>query len=407
VAERKHRHLIQCALALLSQFNLPISYWSYVVSTAAHLINKLPTPNLSNKSPWESLFHTKPTLPHLRTFGSQCFPLLTPYNKHKLQPKSVPCIFLGYPFNSKGYTCLDPSSHQIYTSRHVLFNETVFPSLHTSDQSNSSPQITAFSSDIWLNTLHTLHCCAKNQAPIPTVLDSIPTLPPTLHTDTPSLPSASVLPHSPNQSPAVPISVSCHDSRFTAPTPNTIILSTHPSESTLLPNEPSTITSDTSLTTSQHPMQARSKNDIYKPKLGYAVQIDYTLTEPSSYKAAAQHPQWCTAMQDEFDALQKQGTWSLVTPPPNKNVVGCKWVYKLKHNSDGTIARYKARLVAKGFHQQQGVDFDETFSPVIKPPTVRLILSLAVSHNWPLRQLDVKNAFLHGTLKKEVYMAQP
>jgi hypothetical protein len=120
VAERKHRHLIQCALALLSQFNLPISYWSYVVSTAAHLINKLPTPNLSNKSPWESLFHTKPTLPHLRTFGSQCFPLLTPYNKHKLQPKSVPCIFLGYPFNSKGYTCLDPSSHRIYTSRHVL-----------------------------------------------------------------------------------------------------------------------------------------------------------------------------------------------------------------------------------------------------------------------------------------------
>jgi hypothetical protein len=87
--------------------------------------------------------------------------------------------------------------------------------------------------------------------------------------------------------------------------------------------------------------------------------------------------------------------------------VGCKWVYKLKHNSDGSIARYKARLVAKRFHQQQGIDFDETFSPVIKPPTVRLILSLAVSLQWPLRQLDVKNAFLHGTLKEEVYMTQP
>ena len=154
-------------------------------------------------------------------------------------------------------------------------------------------------------------------------------------------------------------------------------------------------------------MQTRSKNGIHKPKLGYVAQVDYTLTEPSSYKVTAQHPQWCTAMQDEFDALQKQGTWSLVIPPPNKNVVGCKWVYKLKHNSDGTIAKYKAKLVAKGFHQQQGVDYDETFNPVIEPLTVRLILSLAVSHNWSLRQLDVKNDFLHDTLKEEFYMAQP
>uniref|UniRef100_A0A2N9IX16 Reverse transcriptase Ty1/copia-type domain-containing protein n=1 Tax=Fagus sylvatica TaxID=28930 RepID=A0A2N9IX16_FAGSY len=173
----------------------------------------------------------------------------------------------------------------------------------------------------------------------------------------------------------------------------------HPATSNINPTAPHI--------TSNHPMQTRSKSGIFKPKLGYAALIDYKTTEPPSYKIAAQHPQWCTAMQEEFAALQQQGTWSLVLPPPHKNVVGCKWVYKLKHNSNGTIARYKARLVAKGFHQQQGVDYAETFSPVIKPPTVRLILSLAVSHNWPLQQLDVKNAFLHGTLKEEVYMAQP
>jgi hypothetical protein len=112
-------------------------------------------------------------------------------------------------------------------------------------------------------------------------------------------------------------------------------------------------------------------------------------------------------MDEEFSALQRQHTWSLVPLPPGKNIVGCKWVFKLKKNSDGTIFRYKARLVAKGFHQQYGIDFAETFSLVVKPPTVRLILALAVKYSWPLRQLDVRNAFLHGILKEEVYMQQP
>jgi hypothetical protein len=154
-------------------------------------------------------------------------------------------------------------------------------------------------------------------------------------------------------------------------------------------------------------MQTRSKSGIFKPKVSYTAQVDSSLTEPTSYTAASKHPQWCTAMTEEFQALQKQGTWTLVPPPPSKNIVGCKWVYKLKYNSDGTLARHKTRLVANGFHQQYGVDFDETFSPVVKASTVRLILSLAVSLNWSLRQSDVKNAFLHGTFKEEVYMTQP
>ena len=87
-------------------------------------------------------------------------------------------------------------------------------------------------------------------------------------------------------------------------------------------------------------------------------------------------------------------------------MVGCKRVFKLKHNSDGSISKCKARLVAKGFHQQYGIDFEETFT-VIKPPTVRIILYLVVQFDWPLRQLDVSNAFLHGFLREEVYMVQP
>jgi hypothetical protein len=112
-------------------------------------------------------------------------------------------------------------------------------------------------------------------------------------------------------------------------------------------------------------------------------------------------------MGHEIDALLANKTCSLVPRSTHQKVIRNKWVYKLKQCTDGTIDRYKAHLVAKGFNQVCGVDFSETFSPVIKPATVRVILALAVHFDWPLRQLDVSNAFLHGILPKEVYMEQP
>ncbi|XP_071681692.1 uncharacterized mitochondrial protein AtMg00810-like [Lolium perenne] len=112
-------------------------------------------------------------------------------------------------------------------------------------------------------------------------------------------------------------------------------------------------------------------------------------------------------MDEEFSALLRNDTWRLVPPGHGRNIIDCKWVYKVKRKADGTIDRYKARLVAKGFKQLYGVDYEDTFSPVVKSATIRLVLSLAVSRNWKLRQLDVKNAFLHGVLEEEVYMRQP
>jgi hypothetical protein len=112
-------------------------------------------------------------------------------------------------------------------------------------------------------------------------------------------------------------------------------------------------------------------------------------------------------MDDEYAALMKNKTWRLVPPQPGRNVIDCKWVYKIKHKADGSIERHKARLVAKGFKQRLGIDYDDTFSPVVKPATIRLVLSLVVSQGWVLRQLDVQNAFLYDILEEEVFMKQP
>ncbi|CAM8885574.1 unnamed protein product [Rhodiola kirilowii] len=129
--------------------------------------------------------------------------------------------------------------------------------------------------------------------------------------------------------------------------------------------------------------------------------------EPTCFTQATKDPQWRTAMTEEINALLKNQTWVLVPASPMQHVVGSKWIYRIKRKSDGSVERYKARLVAKGFHQQYGIDYGETYSPVIRPTTIRTVLCLAVSRNWPLRQLDVKNAFLHGHLQEDVYMTQP
>ena len=109
-------------------------------------------------------------------------------------------------------------------------------------------------------------------------------------------------------------------------------------------------------------------------------------------------------MKEELDALSKNHTWDLVTLPPGKSVVGCKWIYKIKTRSDGSIERYKARLVVKGFTQEYGIDYEETFAPVARISSVRALLAVAAASKWDLFQMDVKNAFLNGDLSEEVYM---
>ncbi|KAL0421083.1 UNVERIFIED_CONTAM: Retrovirus-related Pol polyprotein from transposon RE2 [Sesamum latifolium] len=112
-------------------------------------------------------------------------------------------------------------------------------------------------------------------------------------------------------------------------------------------------------------------------------------------------------MEKELEALEKNSTWDLTELPAGKRAIGSRWVYKTKLNQDGSIERYKARLVAKGYTQIEGVDFFDSFSPVAKTVTVRIFIAVATAFRWPLLQLDVNNAFLHGYLEEEVYMVPP
>ncbi|KAL4310349.1 hypothetical protein GQ457_01G030280 [Hibiscus cannabinus] len=159
--------------------------------------------------------------------------------------------------------------------------------------------------------------------------------------------------------------------------------------------------------TSPHTIaQVLSYQNVSPKYLSYISNVEI-LKEPKTYNQAILHDSWKTAMKEEIIALENNHTWDLVSLPPGKQTIGCKWVFRTKLKSDGSLERYKARLVAKGYTQQLGIDYIDTFSPVAKLTTIRTILAVAASKNWCLQQLDINNAFLHGYLQEEVYMQPP
>ena len=128
---------------------------------------------------------------------------------------------------------------------------------------------------------------------------------------------------------------------------------------------------------------------------------------PNNIQEALGHLGWKRAVHEEINALEKNDTWVITDLPAGKRPVGCKWIFTVKYKADGSVERLKARLVAKGFTQSYGIDYLETFAPVAKLNTIRILLSLAVNLDWYLYQLDIKNAFLNGDLEEEVFMEVP
>lgn len=130
-------------------------------------------------------------------------------------------------------------------------------------------------------------------------------------------------------------------------------------------------------------------------------------TDLVSYSQAISMDCWVDAIWNELQALHDNNTWTITSLWPNHKAIGCKWVFKIKYNSDGTVDKHKAHLVAKCFNQKEGIDYTETFAPVSKMTTLRTFLANVVSKNWFLHQMDVHNAFLHGNLEETVFMQIP
>ncbi|KAE8658547.1 hypothetical protein F3Y22_tig00116971pilonHSYRG00774 [Hibiscus syriacus] len=348
IVEHKHRQIVEMALTLLSQASLPLKYWSYVVVTAVYLINKLPTKVLHGSTPFSKLFGKNPGYEHLH--------------------RATRGIFIP------------GTGGRIFIYRHVKFDE-------------GTQRLTCALSPTLLHE-------NLGSDPTGTSVSSIP-----VENSYDNMEQQNIMPKNSGVH-----THSSDDLQIIHVTENSAASSSDSLQesSTSVPTEAattSTVYGPLPSMSNIHHMVTRSKVSIFKPK-AFSVHSLINGDKPVSIQQVLLSPIWKEVVMIEYNALVQNGTTRLVLIPHGQTAIGCKWLFRIKKNEDGSVARHKARLVAKGFTQVPGKDFHDTFSPVIKPSTVKVIFSLAVTHGWKLRQVDVNNTFLNGELNEEMHMMQ-
>ncbi|KAD5802911.1 hypothetical protein E3N88_14271 [Mikania micrantha] len=327
-----------------------------------------------------------------------------------------------YPQKPWGYKCYDLSTHKIILSRHILFDEHVFPfaKIHLSTPSydflNSFPN-NSFHPSFWdsvSSSPTSEQPPLAHTEPVPMAQNAPANTAPLAHTETSSMDQTDTT-HSAPMAQTTP----AHTSPMTPTEPTQTAPPAHQQPVTFpqvytrrakqaTPSPPSPPPPPPPPPPPLRTIVTRSMTGHTKPK--HPLNLHSTTSFepiPRNSVEAFTIPVWYRAMTDEFNALIDNNTWELVPRHPNMNLIRCMWIFKHKTKSDGSLERYKARLVCDGRSQQVGVDCHETFSPVVKPATIRTVLSIALLHGWDINQLDVKNAFLHGTLNETIYMHQP
>jgi hypothetical protein len=408
VAERKNRHLLEVVRALLIESHMPLSYWGEALTSSVYLINRVPSSTLDFQTPLQVLVEAviAPRVPNLtpRVFGCVAYVHLHKHQRSKLAPRALRCVFLGYAAHQKGYRCYHPPSKRMFITLDVVFHEDSMYFSYESDlQGEKQKEVLTLDHDIQVHEKIEL---------------------------TPQVVGGSISDDNQEMRLDVPLFSDISTPQDLQEEMEVIGNEDVPTQEIVVPNQSSIEDSIDLVSRKQLPPRHNRgiPKSSYEPEISNKARYpmnhyvsNHRLSEsnqsfanqlsivsiPNNVQEALLDPRWRAAMNEEMKSLNKNNTWELVDSPPGKKIVGCRWVYTVKYNADGTIERFKARLVAKGYTQTYGVDYTDTFAPVAKVNTIRVLLSLAANLDWPLQQFDVKNAFLHGELSEEVYMELP
>lgn len=427
IAERMNRTIMDRTRALILESGLPKPFCGLAVETAVYLINRSPTNALKpKKTPFEMLTNKRPDLSNLRIFG--CVSYSKTLKTDKLESHSDKCILVGYAHN--GYKLFSLETEKIITVRDVIFNENLLYK------------------DIGMNILtsKTINNCfipdeqlqigSRNQMNKPqnnseeSSRNVAPSLRSNSVTDVSTSNTCYKRPNNNNNLPNKtlrPTKVWCPISPHEVQTPveNTSNVNVYSqkapnveenypqNESAMDENElevwSEKLEPNINLQDKSGFSDCEDNLDLWLNDYNNMSMLLIENNEPTHFNEIANRPdqkEWMNAIISELNSLKQNNTWKLVERPKNKNVIGCKWVFKLKKDKTGEVEKYKARLVAQGFTQKFG-DFSETFSPVLKLTSFRVLTSLAVQHDFAIEHLDITTAYLNSELSEEIYMEAP
>ena len=360
VAERMNRTLLESARSMMFHSKMPNEFWAEAVNTAAYVRNRSPTSSLQGLTPFECLFNRKPDVSNLRVFGCVAYSHIPENKRKKLQEKSRKCVFVGYPDGTKGFKLYDLSTKSFIRSQDVIFDEKMFHDF--SSEHLSKPNSDPAEEEFLVKPL-----IVQTEADDRNANDAD------------------------DQQPAAENDIPVHENH------NNPVGETY--EDTFM-REVENLNAKR-----QRKPPARFDEELYT-----ADDLTADINEPRNISEAWNgnyNVQWRKATDSEYESLIENNTWELVPLPEGKNVVGSRWVFKVKRDGNGSVERFKARLVAQGYSQAEGIDYQEVFSPVVRNTSIRSLLALANTCNWEIHQADVKTAFLQGDLDEEIYMKQP